>query len=143
MGSDPVVITSRCPSTPVWTAFWNSMEPRISSDRPPRRFSPNMAATLLRRRSASISSTRRPVEASTAARLADTKVLPAPGVALEIMTRLFDALGMANFSAVRSRRNPSSAGSFGCCAASRCTPGLPWRMARSSSGWCALSVTVL
>lgn len=142
-GSLPVVITSRCGSTCACTACASVAVPAISSDRPVVALSPNWLASLPRRMSASISSTRLPEAASTAEKFADRKVLPAPGVALVSRMRLFCAPAIRKPSAVRSLRTPSSAGSSGCEAASSFTPGLPWRMARSSVPCRVLSAIVL
>jgi len=63
--------------------------------------------------SASITSTFCPVWAITAARLAETKVLPTLGRGPEIIRTLFLASSMAKCKLVRRLRKPSIAGSEG------------------------------
>ncbi|MNC40442.1 hypothetical protein D3C75_891530 [compost metagenome] len=94
--------------------------PPSTSDRPFWGDTPRILCRVPLRMSASMTSTRWPACAMTAARLVDTKVLPTPGRGPEMVRMLFFASSMAKCRLVRRLRSASTVGSAGADTASRC-----------------------
>ena len=111
------------------TAVSSGICPEINSDNPFSDRVPTAWCSVPRRMSASISSTRWPAWAMVTARLAQTKVLPTPGLGAAIISTLFLVLKRAKCRLVRRLRSASIARSVGAFRASR-----RWRPTRLRAG---------